>query len=143
MKKEKITILKPEKGNKLGQWLVEQGVSAGFPSPADDFKEIRISLDKELVKNQESTFYARVSGDSMLGAGIDDGDLLVIDRSLNPKNGKIAVCMVDGEFTVKRIKKEKDKLYLIPENEKYKRIEIKEENELIIWGVVEYVIKKV
>ena len=143
MKKGKLTFLKPKKGNPIGQWLVEQGISAGFPSPADDFKEIRISLDKELVKNQESTFYARVSGDSMLGAGIDDGDLLVIDRSLNPKNGKIAVCMVDGEFTVKRIKKEKDKLYLIPENEKYKRIEIKEENELIIWGVVEYVIKKV
>ena len=143
MKKGKLTILKPEKGDKLGQWLVEQGISAGFPSPADDFKEIRISLDKELVKNRSATFYARVSGESMVGAGLDDGDLLVIDRSLDPENGKIAVCFVDGEFTVKRIKKEKDKLYLMPENKKYKRIEIKEENELIIWGVVEYVIKKV
>ena len=143
MKKEKLTFLKPEKGNNLGQWLVEQGVSAGFPSPADDFKEIRISLDKELVKNKEATFYARVYGDSMVGAGLDDGDLLVIDRSLNPENGKIAVCFIDGEFTVKRIKREKDKLYLIPENKKYKRIEIKEESELIIWGIVEYVIKKV
>ena len=143
MKKEKLTFLKPKKGNSMGQWLVEQGISAGFPSPADDFKEIRISLDKELVKNQESTFYARVSGDSMVGAGLDDGDLVVIDRALSPENGKIAVCFIDGEFTVKRIKKEKDKLYLIPENKKYTRIEIKEENELIIWGVVEYVIKKV
>ena len=143
MKKEKLTFLKPEKGNNLGQWLVEQGISAGFPSPADDFKEIRISLDKELVKNKDATFYARVSGESMIGAGLDDGDLLVIDRSLNPENGRIAVCLVDGEFTVKRIKKERDKLYLIPENKKYKLIEIKEENELIIWGVVEYVIKKV
>ena len=143
MKKEKLTILKPEKGNNLGQWLVEQGISAGFPSPADDFKEIRISLDKELVKNKAATFYARVSGESMVGAGLDDGDLLVIDRSLDPENGKIAVCFVDGEFTVKRIKKEEDRLYLMPENKKYKRIEIKEENELIIWGVVEYVIKKV
>ena len=143
MKKEKLTFLKPEKGNNLGQWLVEQGISAGFPSPADDFKEIRISLDKELVKNKEATFYARVCGVSMIGAGLDDGDLLIIDRSLNPENGKIAVCFVDGEFTVKRIKREKDKLYLIPENKKYKRIEIKEESELIIWGVVEYVIKKV
>ena len=143
MKKEKLTFLKPEKGNNLGQWLVEQGISAGFPSPADDFKEIRISLDKELVKNKEATFYARVSGDSMIGAGLEDGDLLVIDRSLNPENGKIAVCFVDGEFTVKRIKKENDNFYLIPENKKYKRIEIKEESELIIWGVVEYVIKKV
>ena len=143
MKKGKLTILKPEKGNKLGQWLVEQGISAGFPSPADDFKEIRISLDKELVKNKAATFYARVSGESMVGAGLDDGDLLVIDRSLDPQSGKIAVCFIDGEFTVKRIKKEEDRLYLMPENKKYKRIEIKEENELIIWGVVEYVIKKV
>ena len=143
MKKEKLTFLKPEKGNNLGQWLVEQGISAGFPSPADDFKEIRISLDKELVKNKAATFYARVSGESMVGAGLDDGDLLVIDRSLDPESGKIAVCFVDGEFTVKRIKKEEDRLYLMPENKKYKRIEIKEENELIIWGVVEYVIKKV
>ena len=143
MKKEKLKFLKPKEGNSIGQWLIEQGISAGFPSPADDFKEIRISLDKELVKNKESTFYARVSGDSMVGAGLDDGDLLVIDRSLNPENGKIAICMIDGEFTVKRIKKNKGKLYLLPENKKYKAIELKEENELIIWGVVEYVIKKV
>ena len=143
MKKEKLTFLRPKKGNSVGQWLIEQGIAAGFPSPADDFKEIRISLDGELVKNQESTFYARVSGDSMIGAGLDDGDLLVIDRSKNPENGKIAICLVDGDFTVKRIKKEKDKLYLLAENKKYKPIELKEENELIIWGVVEYVIKKV
>ena len=143
MKKEKLKFLKPKKGNSTGQWLVEQGISAGFPSPADDFKEIRISLDKELVKNSESTFYARVSGDSMIEAGLDNGDLLIIDRSLYPENGKIAVCFVDGEFTVKRIKKEKNKLYLIPENKNYKTIELNEDNELIIWGIVEYVIKKV
>ena len=142
MKKEKLIFLKPKKGNSIGQWLVEQGISAGFPSPADDFKEIRISLDKELVKNQESTFYARVSGDSMLGAGIDDGDLLVIDKSLSPENGKIAVCFIDGDFTVKRIVKEKGKLYLKAENKKYKSIELSEDSELIIWGIVEYVIKK-
>ena len=144
MKKEnKLEFFVPKKENGLGQWLAEEGISAGFPSPADDFKETRISLDRELVKNKEATFYARVSGDSMVGAGLDDGDLLIIDRSLNPENGKIAVCLVDGEFTVKRIKKEKKKLYLMPENKKYKPIELKEENELIIWGVVEYVIKKV
>ena len=143
MKKEKLTFLKPKQESSMGQWLIEQGISAGFPSPADDFKEIRISLDNELVKNRDATFYARVSGESMVGAGLDDGDLLVIDRSLGPENGKIAVCLVDGEFTVKRIKKEKDRLYLMSENKKYKHIEIKEENELIIWGMVEYVIKKV
>ena len=143
MKTNKIIFLKPKKGDSLGQWLVEQGISAGFPSPADDFKEIRISLDKELVKNSESTFYARVSGDSMIEAGLDNGDLLIIDRSLEPENGKIAVCFIDGDFTVKRISREKGKLYLKAENKKYKPIEIKEDNELIIWGVVEYVIKKV
>ena len=143
MKRNKLKFLKPKKNNSLGQWLVEQGISAGFPSPADDFKEIRISLDRELVKNEESTFYARVCGDSMIEAGLDDGDLIVIDRSLDPENGKIAVCFIDGEFTVKRIKKEKDKFYLMPENKKYKPIKLSEDNELIIWGVVEYVIKKV
>ena len=143
MKRNKLAFLKPNKGYSLGQWLIEQGISAGFPSPADDFKEVRISLDRELVKNQESTFYARVSGDSMIEAGLDDGDLIIIDRSLNPENGKIAVCFIDGEFTVKKIKKEKNKVFLIPQNKKYKPIEIKEGNELIIWGIVEYVIKKV
>ena len=143
MKINNLIFLKPKKGNSLGQWLIEEGISAGFPSPADDFKEIRISLDKELVKNQESTFYARVSGESMTEAGLDDGDLIVIDRSLNPENGKIAVCFIDGEFTVKRIKKEEKKLFLMPHNKKYKPIEVKEFTELIIWGIVEYVIKKV
>ena len=144
MKEKKIlNFFVPKTDNGIGQWLAEEGISAGFPSPADDFKEIRISLDKELVKNKDATFYARVDGDSMIGAGLEDGDLLVIDRSLSPENGKIAVCLIDGDFTVKRIKKEKNKLFLVPENKKYKKIEIKEENELIIWGIVEYVIKKV
>ena len=142
-KKKPLKCFTTKKENNNGQWLSEEGISAGFPSPADDFKEIRISLDKELIKNREATFYARVSGDSMIGAGLEDGDLLVIDRSINPENGKIAVCLIDGEFTVKRIKKIKKKFYLIPENKKYNPIEIKEENELTVWGVVEYVIKKV
>jgi len=143
--KEKKTLkfFVPKTENEIGQWLAEEGISAGFPSPADDFKEIRISLDKELVKNKDATFYARVDGDSMIGAGLEDGDLLVIDRSLNPENGRVAVCLIDGDFTVKRIKKEKNKLFLVPENKKYKKLEIKEENELTIWGIVQYVIKKV
>ncbi len=141
--KKSLNFFIPKKENTIGQWLSEEGISAGFPSPADDFKEVRISLDRELVKNKEATFYARVSGDSMIGAGLEDGDLLIIDRSLNPENRKIAVCLVDGEFTVKRIKKIKKKFYLMPENKKYNPIEIKEGNELIVWGIVEYVIKKV
>ena len=141
MKKEKLTFLKPKKGNSLGQWLVEQGIPAGFPSPADDFKEIRISLDKELIKNHESTFYARVSGNSMEGAGLNDGDLIVIDRSLMPEKNKIAICFLDGEFTVKRIIKRGSKIFLKPENKNFNEIEISEENELIIWGIVTFVIK--
>ena len=143
MKKNKILFLKPKKEKTLGQWLIEEGISAGFPSPADDFKEVRISLDKELVKNNESTFYARVSGDSMIDAGLNDGDLLVIDRSINPENGKIAVCFIDGDFTVKRIIRKGNKLSLIAENKKYKPINIQEENDFMIWGIVVYVIKKV
>ena len=142
MRKDKLTFLKPKKNNQLGQWLIEQGISAGFPSPADDFKEIRISLDRELVKNEEATFYARVSGNSMENAGLSDGDLIVIDKSLNPENNKIAVCFLDGEFTVKRIIKRKQNLYLKPENKNYKEIKISSENDLLIWGIVTFVIKK-
>ncbi len=143
--KEKNTLnfFISKKENGIGQWLAEERISAGFPSPADDFKEVRISLDKELVKNKEATFYARVEGDSMIGAGIDDGDLLVIDRSIDPVSGKIAVCLINGEFTVKRIIKKNQKIYLKPENKNYKELEIGEESDLIIWGIVEYVIKKV
>ena len=142
MEIQKLTFFHPDQNQQKSLHLAQEKISAGFPSPADDFKEIRISLDKELVKNKESTFYARVSGDSMINAGLDDGDLLVIDRSLNPENGKIAVCFIDGDFTVKRIRKEGNNLYLKPENKNFNKILIKEENELIIWGIVTYVIKK-
>ena len=95
-----------------------------------------------MVKNRETTFYAKASGNSMTGAGIDDGDILVIDRSIEPQNNKVAVCLIDGEFTVKRIKMEGNSLFLIPENSLYKSIKIEEHNELIVWGIVTYVIKK-
>ncbi|MCX2678786.1 translesion error-prone DNA polymerase V autoproteolytic subunit [Galbibacter sp. EGI 63066] len=122
--------------------MAEGGIAAGFPSPAEDFKETRIDLNKELIKNKEATFYARVSGQSMEDAGLDDGDLLVIDKSLEPENGKIAVCFIDGEFTVKRLKVDKKGLFLMPENKKYNPIKVSEENKLIVWGIVTYVIKK-
>ena len=143
MKKKPITFLKPKKDNIIGQWLVEEGVSAGFPSPANDFKDVRISLDEELIKNKEATFYARVSGDSMQDAGLSDGDLIVIDRALNAENNKICVCFLDGDFTVKRVVKKGEKLFLKPENKDYKEIEINNENELMIWGVITYVIKSI
>ena len=111
--------------------------------PADDFKELRISIDQEVVKNEEATFYARVAGQSMQGAGLDDGDLLVIDRSKEPEDNAIAVCFIDGEFTVKRLKVEAECVYLMPENPNYSPIRVTEDNQLIIWGVVTYVVKKV
>ena len=120
---------------------IETGISAGFPSPALDFTQNRIDLNKELIKNPASTFYGKVKGDSMTKAGIDNGDLLVIDRSLEPSNNKIAVCYVDGEFTVKRIKIEEKVCWLIAENDNYKPIRVTEQNDLIIWGILVHVVK--
>ena len=141
--KSSIKFFIPDTESTLESILISSGISAGFPSPAGDFKQDRISLDKELIKNKEATFFARVSGQSMVGAGLDNNDLLVIDRSLEPTNNKIAVCLIDGEFTVKRLKVENDRIWLKPENLDYKPIEITEENQFIIWGIVTNVIKKV
>ena len=119
------------------------GVSAGFPSPALDFIDLTIDLNKHLIKHPAATFYGRVKGESMKDAGINNGDLLVIDKSIEPIDGKIAVCYIDGEFTLKRIKFENDELWLMPANELYKPIKIEEINDLRIWGVVKHVIKEV
>ncbi len=121
--------------------LIEQRISAGFPSPADDFLDISIDLNKELIKNPSATFFGRVNGDSMQDLGIDDGDLLIIDKSIEPTDGKIAVCFIDGEFTLKKIKIEKNFCSLVPANKKYKPIKVTENNEFIVWGIVKHVIK--
>jgi len=140
---KKLIFFKPDNQNQKYFPLANEGVSAGFPSPAEDFKELKISIDREVVKNESATFFARVDGQSMQGAGLDDGDLLVIDRSQEPENGKIAVCFIDGEFTVKRLKVEDDCIYLMPENSRYKALKVTSENQLIVWGIVTYVVKKV
>src|SRR5690554_4536923 len=116
--------------------LISLSISAGFPSPADDFLDLNIDLNKHLIKNPSTTFFGRVSGSSMIEAGISEGDLLIIDKSIEPKSGQIAVCFIDGEFTIKRIKKEKDCVWLLPENKDYKPIRVTEENDFLIWGVV-------
>jgi len=123
--------------------MAQEGISAGFPSPAQDFMDTFIDLNKELVKSPSSTFYARVRGTSMQGAGIDNGDLLVIDKSVLPADGKIAVCYIDGEFTVKRIRLEKDCCWLMPANDAYKPIRVTAENDFLVWGIVIYLIKPV
>ena len=121
--------------------FVDNGISAGFPSPALDFIDLTIDLNKHLIKHPSSTFYGRVKGVSLKNAGINDNDLLIIDRSLEPINGKIAVCYIDGEFTAKRLKVEKKQVWLMPENEDYQPIKITDTNDLVIWGIVTHVIK--
>ncbi|TVZ56547.1 DNA polymerase V [Lutibacter sp. Hel_I_33_5] len=139
----RLTFFTPKSTDSNGAIFIDSGISAGFPSPADDFRETRISLDEELISNKEATFFAKVSGQSMIGAGLDDNDLLVIDRSLEPKNNKIAVCFLDGEFTVKRLRVEKNEVWLQPENPNYPIINITEDNDFVIWGIVTNVIKKI
>ena len=121
--------------------IISGGISAGFPSPADDFIDSSIDLNKELIKNPSSTFFGKVKGDSMKDAGIHNGDLLIIDKSINPQDGKIAVCFIDGEFTVKKIKLEKDCCWLIPANDSYQPIKVTSDNNFLIWGMVINVIK--
>jgi DNA polymerase V len=121
--------------------FVDEGISAGFPSPALDFADQSIDLNKHLIKHPAATFYGRAKGESLNKAGISSGDLLVIDRSLEPASGKIAVCCIDGEFTAKRILKSNGQILLVPENDDYQPIIMQEGNELIIWGIVTHVIK--
>lgn len=116
-------------------------IKAGFPSPAEDFVDQSIDLNKVLVRNPSSTYYARVSGYSMKDANIDDGDLLIIDKSIEPSDGKIAVCYIDGEFTVKRIKIESDCCFLVPANSDFKPIKVTAENNFMVWGVVAHIVK--
>lgn len=115
-------------------------IAAGFPSPADDYIEDRIDLNQYLIRHQEATFFLRVKGDSMIGAGIHDGDLLVVDRALEPVDGKIVIAVLDGELTVKRLERRGRIIRLLPENPAYAPIEVGHEQDLVIWGVVTNVI---
>ena len=114
----------------------ESGVSAGFPSPAEDHMHSKIDLNNLLIENPSATYYVRVNGDSMLGAGIINGDLLIVDRSMEVTNNCIVVAHINGEFTVKRIKKNKNQIFLQAENTNYKTIEITEEMDFELFGVV-------
>lgn len=118
-------------------------IAAGLPSPAEDHCDETMDLNDHLLKNPDSTFFVRVSGDSMIDAGIHPGDLLVVDRGLAPGNGKIVVAVVNGESTVKRMFRENGRLYLMPENPSYPSIEITEETAFMVWGVVTNVIHAV
>ena len=115
-------------------------IRAGFPSPADDYVADTLDLNEHLMPRKEASFLLRAKGDSMVGAGIHDGDILVIDRSLTPVNGKVVIATVDGQFTVKTLEKKRGKIRLLPANSDFEPIEIKDEQELQIWGVVTNVI---
>lgn len=118
------------------------GIRAGFPSPAQDYISNSIDLNKELIEHPASTFYAKVVGDSMSGEGITEGDILVIDKSVEPEHGDLAVCCLDGEFTLKRLNfASGNHLYLMPSNRKYRPIEVTRDNSFMVWGVVLYTIK--
>lgn len=139
----KLEIYSADLSTEMSKPLAE-GLRAGFPSPAQDYVSESIDLNKDLVKNAATTFYARVTGDSMKGSGIDEGDLIVIDKSLEPEDGDVVVAFLDGDFTLKRVKIDKEDkcVWLMPENEKYKPIRINEAEDFRIWGVVTYSIKK-
>ena len=121
--------------------LASSGVKAGFPSPAGDYIEESIDLNKHVIKNRSATFYARVDGSSMEPI-LRDGDLIVIDRSLSPSASDIVLCYIDGEFTVKTVQKTSNAIYLIPANKAYDPIEVTPNNDFIIWGVITYSIRK-
>jgi DNA polymerase V len=138
---EKLEIYSAITESSLELPVVSGGISAGFPSPALDFIDLTIDMNRHLVKHPAATFYGRVKGDSMKDEGIHDGDLLVIDKSLEPADGKIAVCYIDGEFTIKRIRLEKNVCWLMPANDDYKPIKVTEDDEFLIWGIVTHLVK--
>lgn len=141
-KSKKLEIFSVDTSVKMELPFIDTGVSAGFPSPAEDYIEQRIDLNGVLIKNPSSTFYAKVKGNSMKGAGVYDGDIVIIDKSLVPSQNSLLVCFLDGEFTLKKVKKVNDDLFLIPENPDFKPIKINPESDFRLWGVVTYTIHK-
>lgn len=122
--------------------LFTEPVSAGFPSPAEDTLEKRLDLNDLLIKHPPATFFVRAQGQSMIGVGILDGDILVVDRALTPSDGKIVIAVIDGNFTVKRISIKENHFWLMPENPRFAPIKVEEGSHCTIWGVVTYAIHK-
>ena len=122
--------------------VLGDAVPAGFPSPAEDYLDMDLNLHDYLVRNPAATFCVRVSGGSMVSAGIKSGDVMVIDRALDPTNNSIVLAVLNGEFTVKRIKKRANELYLIEDNEQYQPMKITKDVDFQVWGVVTFIIHK-
>ena len=142
MKPQTLSLFKPDSSYPLEIPFIETGIKAGFPSPAQDYVEQSINLNKVLIKNPTSTFFARVDGDSMYETGIHNGDIAIIDKSLEPREGSKVVAYIDGEFVMKTIRMGKNEIYLIPENPDYPTITVTPDQQFMIWGVVTHVIHK-
>lgn len=141
---EEMDVFCSNSAEQLERTFIETGVKAGFPVPSGDEISQSLDLNKVLVRHPAATFYARVVGNSMIDAGVEEGDLLVVDRSLEPHNGSMAVCFVDGEFTLKFIyldDKEKGVIWLRPANDEYPPIKVTPDNDFTVWGIVSYTIK--
>ena len=132
-----------EQRTKLSLPIAMTSVPAGFPSPADDYMHKQLDLNEHLIQHPAATFFVRAKGESIIQAGIHSGDILIVDRAIEPDDGKVVIAAIDGELTVKRILKRDGKLYLAAENPDYNLIEVSPEQSFIIWGVVTYVIHKV
>lgn len=137
----KIDLFAADLSHPLPIPFAESGIQAGFPSPAEDCFGEDIDLNQLLVRHPAATFYGRVAGDSMIEDGIGPGDIIVVDRALEPADGDLALCCIDGEFTLKRVKFEKDRVWLIPANEMFDPILVTPDRQFEVWGVVTYTIK--
>ncbi|WP_415718253.1 LexA family protein [Maridesulfovibrio sp.] len=137
-----IEILSPAAADITELPLLLSEVIAGFPSPADDYIDKTMDLNEHLISNKAATFLIRAYGDSMLDANISEGDILVVDRSKDAHNNSIIIAVVNGELTVKRIKQQNGRIYLVPENPDYSPLEITAETSFEVWGVVTYIIHK-
>jgi len=133
-------VYNPDFSTKRRQPIFIATVPAGFPSPAADYEEGKLDLNRHLIKNPAATFFVRVTGDSMLKAGIHNGDLLIVDRSIEPRDKNVIIAVVNGELTVKRIRIRRNKVTLVAENDAYRSQEIDEKMEFEVWGVVTNVI---
>ena len=144
MEEVKLHIFSADTSTILNLDFVDCGIKAGFPSPAQDYLTDSIDLNKGLIRHKETTFLARVSGNSLMEAGINDGDLVVIDKSLEVKDGDFVVAFIDGEFTLKEFRRDEENncAWLIPHNKQFEPIKVTEENDFMIWGVLTYTIKQ-
>ena len=139
----KIAQVKPAEGSQAsGLQFFETRLQAGFPSPVQGEYADSIDLNRALITNPAATFCARVIGNSMVDAGINEGDLLIIDRSITPHDGSIAVCFLDGDFTVKRLSVRPNGVYLTPANATFPEIPVGEDSSFQVWGVVSHIVKK-